>query len=70
LAPGDGALPLSELLDALPSDVSLSVEMPMSGLRTSERLALAYAATVRTLASVLGKERSISPLAFAARGFD
>jgi sugar phosphate isomerase/epimerase len=55
LAPGEGVLPLSELLSAVSPDVALSVEMPMPGLKPSERLALAYAAMVRTLASVSGR---------------
>ncbi|MFT4067284.1 sugar phosphate isomerase/epimerase family protein [Paraburkholderia sp.] len=42
LAPGDGALPLDALLRALPSDVALSVEMPMPSLPAESRIDLAY----------------------------
>jgi sugar phosphate isomerase/epimerase len=49
LPPGEGALPLSDLLEALPADASLSVEMPMPALETRARIAAAFAATRRLL---------------------
>ncbi|NML97827.1 sugar phosphate isomerase/epimerase [Paraburkholderia sp. RP-4-7] len=45
LPPGEGVLPLSELLDALPAGTALSVEMPLPSLPTTERLELAYRST-------------------------
>ncbi|MDA9400757.1 sugar phosphate isomerase/epimerase family protein [Bradyrhizobium sp. CCBAU 45389] len=42
LPPGDGALPLGPLLEALPGDAALSVEMPMPALDASERIATAF----------------------------
>lgn len=42
LPPGDGVLPLAELLHSLPASAPISVEMPMPSLATDERLALAY----------------------------
>jgi sugar phosphate isomerase/epimerase len=45
LPPGEGVLPLSELLDALPAGTALSVEMPLPSLPTKERLELAYRST-------------------------
>jgi sugar phosphate isomerase/epimerase len=45
LAPGDGALPLDALLRALPTQVALSVEMPMLSLPLEARIDLAYRAT-------------------------
>ncbi|MBR0831310.1 sugar phosphate isomerase/epimerase [Bradyrhizobium manausense] len=45
LPPGGGALPLGALLDALPADTSLSVEMPMPALDPKERIATAFNAT-------------------------
>jgi sugar phosphate isomerase/epimerase len=45
LPPGEGALPLGDLLEALPADTSLSVEMPMPALETRPRIAAAYDAT-------------------------
>lgn len=50
LAPGQGELPLRELLAALPSHIDVSVEMPAPGLAVDERLALAYGATLDLLA--------------------
>jgi sugar phosphate isomerase/epimerase len=41
LPPGEGALPLGHLLEALPADTSLSVEMPMPALKTRARIAAA-----------------------------
>ena len=49
LPPGEGALPLGDLLEALPADTSLSVEMPMPALETRARIAAAFAATRRLL---------------------
>jgi sugar phosphate isomerase/epimerase len=45
LPPGAGALPLGALLDALPADTSLSVEMPLPALAPRERIATAFNAT-------------------------
>ncbi|QHO78602.1 xylose isomerase [Bradyrhizobium sp. CCBAU 051011] len=49
LPPGEGALPLGDLLEALPADTSLSVEMPMPTLETRARIAAAFDATRRLL---------------------
>lgn len=49
LPPGEGALPLGELLAALPADAFLSVEMPMPALQTRARIAAAFDATRRLL---------------------
>jgi sugar phosphate isomerase/epimerase len=49
LPPGEGALPLGELLAALPTDAFLSVEMPMPALQTRARIAAAFDATRRLL---------------------
>ena len=49
LPPGEGALPLAALLRALPSDVTLSVELPMRGPDARSRIATAYSATRRLL---------------------
>ena len=49
LPPGDGALPLGELLEALPADASISVEMPLPALETRARLATAFNAARRLL---------------------
>ena len=49
LPPGEGALPLGDLLEALPADSSLSAEMPMPALETRARIAAAFAATRRLL---------------------
>jgi sugar phosphate isomerase/epimerase len=45
LPPGAGALPLGALLDALPADTSLSVEMPLPALDPRERIATAFNTT-------------------------
>lgn len=67
LPPGEGALPLGDLLEALPADTSLSVEMPMPALETRARIAAAYDATRRLLdRKQLGAMRS-GPLS-AGRG--
>jgi sugar phosphate isomerase/epimerase len=52
LAPGQGELPLAELLAALPGPVAFSVEMPAPQLAVGERLALAYGTTLQLLADV------------------
>jgi sugar phosphate isomerase/epimerase len=49
LPPGEGSLPLGELLDALPADTSLSIEMPLPALPVRDRIALAFNATRRLL---------------------
>jgi sugar phosphate isomerase/epimerase len=49
LPPGEGALPLGELLAALPTDAFLSVEMPMPALQTRARITAAFDATRRLL---------------------
>jgi sugar phosphate isomerase/epimerase len=45
LPPGQGALPLRELLDVLPAGTTLAVEMPLPSLPADERLELAYRST-------------------------
>jgi len=49
LPPGAGSLPLGDLLEALPTDAFLSVEMPMPALATRARIAAAHDATRRLL---------------------
>jgi sugar phosphate isomerase/epimerase len=49
LPPGEGALPLGGLLEALPAEASLSVEMPLPALEVQARLAMAFNATRRLL---------------------
>ncbi|MGX1787905.1 sugar phosphate isomerase/epimerase family protein [Bosea sp. NPDC055332] len=49
LPPGEGTLPLAELLAALPADATLSVEMPSRDRDAKARIATAYAATQRLL---------------------
>ena len=49
LPPGEGSLPLGDLLEALPADTSLSVEMPLPALETRARIAAAFTATRRLL---------------------
>jgi sugar phosphate isomerase/epimerase len=49
LPPGEGALPLGDLLEALPADAFLSVEMPMPVLETRARIPAAFEATRRLL---------------------
>jgi sugar phosphate isomerase/epimerase len=49
LPPGEGALPLRGLLEALPADASLSVEMPSPVLEVRARLATAFNASRRLL---------------------
>lgn len=45
LPPGDGALPLYELLEALPADTELSVEMLLPALPSRARIVRAFEAT-------------------------
>lgn len=54
LPPGEGELPLAELLRALPTDTVLSVEMPLPSMGVVPRLALAHQATCRVLAVARG----------------
>lgn len=49
LPPGEGALSLAALVQALPADAVLSVELPMRGPDARARIATAYAATRRLL---------------------
>jgi sugar phosphate isomerase/epimerase len=49
LPPGEGALALGGLLNALPANTSLSVEMPMPTLESRARITAAYQATRRLL---------------------
>ena len=49
LPPGDGVLPLPELLSVLPDGLPLSVEVPMPQLPAAERLMLAFRSTQRLL---------------------
>jgi sugar phosphate isomerase/epimerase len=53
LPPGTGALPLTDLLRALPSHTVISAEMPLAALDASERLALAFTASARVIAQSL-----------------
>ena len=53
LLPGDGEMPLRELVDALPPDAPLAVESPvadLAGRPLTERTHLAYASLTRLLA--------------------
>jgi sugar phosphate isomerase/epimerase len=45
LPPGEGVLPLIDLLDALPAGTALGVEMPLPSLPAKDRLELAYRST-------------------------
>lgn len=58
LPPGEGALPLAALLQALPADTALSVELPMRGLDARSRIATAYSATRRLLYGLPLREAS------------
>lgn len=54
LYPGDGALPLAALMDALPEDIVIDVETPVAahrGLFPAERARLALSATQRFLSA-------------------
>ena len=55
LPPGQGALPLAELLAALPAGTAFSAEVPMPGLAPSERLSVAYNATSALLGNAMGR---------------
>jgi sugar phosphate isomerase/epimerase len=59
LPPGEGALPLSELLAALPGDVAVSVEMPSREPSAQTRIATAFAATQRLMSR--SAQTTISP---------
>ena len=57
LCPGDGELPLPQLLDALPAEASLAVEAPVADLADKtigERTRLAHTALSRLLSDHLG----------------
>jgi sugar phosphate isomerase/epimerase len=45
LPPGEGVLPLIDLLHALPAGAALGVEMPLPSLPAKDRLELAYRST-------------------------
>lgn len=49
LPPGEGALSLAALVQALPADAALSVELPMRGPDARSRIMTAYSATRRLL---------------------
>jgi hypothetical protein len=49
LPPGAGALPLADLLAALPASTALGVEMPLPSLPAQARLELAYRSTLALL---------------------
>lgn len=55
LPPGQGELPLKDLLAALPRDVVFSAEVPMRGMDPQARLTLACQATRRLLQQVSGR---------------
>ena len=60
LLPGDGSLPLADLLSALPKDVAISVEAPTAEnarLAPAERARRALAATRRVLQTLPGDGR-------------
>jgi sugar phosphate isomerase/epimerase len=54
LLPGEGELPLRDLIAALPAHVAYSAEVPMRGLDADTRLRLAYEATKRAVEAVRG----------------
>jgi len=58
LLPGQGALPLQDLLRVVPSDATLSVEVPNTGLPAEKHAKALFDATI----ALLGHERE-SPLA-------
>jgi sugar phosphate isomerase/epimerase len=65
LLPGDGELPLRDLVCALPGDASLAVEAPVAALANrpvAERAALARAALTRLLT---GRDRTTGAVGFA-----
>lgn len=55
LPPGQGSLPLAALVQALPADAALSVELPMRGPEARSRIAAAYTATRRLLDALPGR---------------
>jgi sugar phosphate isomerase/epimerase len=60
LLPGEGALPLAALLQALPADAALSVELPMRGLDARARIATAHSATRRLLDGLPRREAPVA----------
>lgn len=54
LLPGEGELPLRELLSSLPGETALSVEVPMDGSRPAEEHARAVFAATRDLLAKSG----------------
>jgi sugar phosphate isomerase/epimerase len=65
LPPGDGSLPLGALMDALPADVAISVEMPSREPNAERRIATAFAATQRLMSR--GVKAAKSPTRPACR---
>ncbi|MFM0396150.1 sugar phosphate isomerase/epimerase family protein [Paraburkholderia phytofirmans] len=59
LPPGEGVLPLIDLLDALPAGTALGVEMPLPSLPAKDRLELAYRST-RAMLEVARRRRHAS----------
>ena len=57
LPPGDGTLPLFELMDALPDDVHASVEMPSPTYDSGQRIAVAFQRTKGLLESWRQKQK-------------
>jgi sugar phosphate isomerase/epimerase len=51
LPPGDGTLPLFDLMDALPDDIHASVEMPSPAYESRSRIAIAFQRTKELLES-------------------
>lgn len=60
LPPGEGSLPLADLLAALPANVNLSVEMPSREQDAPDRIAAAYVAT-RRLLGLSAREATLRP---------
>jgi sugar phosphate isomerase/epimerase len=60
LPPGTGALPLADLLRALPSHTVISTEMPLATLDAAERLALAFRASMQVIGQSLLHERRMA----------
>lgn len=64
LFPGDGEIPLRELIDALPTGAALAVESPvakLAGTLPDEVARLAYAALTRVLLPASGKSGTVRP---------
>jgi sugar phosphate isomerase/epimerase len=57
LLPGDGELPLAELVNALPGDAALSIESPVPALRDHTPRDVATRAAVATAAVLNGRPR-------------